>query len=1256
MRQISLRVLCVLMMAVGIVSLQAQTIWDGTASAQWSGSGTEADPYLITNAKQLAGLAKRVNGGLNYSGKYFKLTTDILLNDTTNWQNWENQAPANSWTPIGDYRTNETVFHGRLNGDGHTIAGLYIKNYDNGRTDKEKFSGLFGAGSQNKNVIIKASYVEGNGGSIGLLGGMCSADSCNISGKIVATGNALYVGGLCGRVNDYPNGSMTNSYANVEIVAKDINDGCYIGGITGNYKCTMKRCCAAGDITLTSVNNKDADICIGGLAGQLGINMTAAAECSAIGNINVSAKLGRIFRIGGLIGHIWWDGHEIGKSFATGNISVNVKDEVQAIYVGGIAGAGAKTVDSYSLSNITVEANTTTQNCDVYIGGLVGHGGTGGQLSCVNSYYAQGKLRAQTTTGAIYKGGLLGEIKEDNITNSFYNVETANISDNDNLWAKSTQELKTKLTYDDWAFENIWGRDNNINNGYPYLRWSQTEQLDTFDPAIAFEGTGTEKDPYQISTAEQWRGFTRTLNGNTFEGKYITLTNDIFLNDTTGWRDWEINIPTNTYQSAGTNNNSFRGHFDGAGHTIYGLYINETKANHTGLFGVVRSGATFKQLRLAASFVNVKSSENTSYAGGLVGLISNSNTEYNPNLDSIRFDQCAVDAYVFGQNGTIYSGGIVGYIERATIITNCYVLGSVNSFGSYYDATGGVVGRAYVDYDADKSHANLVNTYAAAFISGQGSNGGLVGSSYNYNIDPSITNSYFDKEVSYQTNENYGAQPILTTDMKRAATYENWDFTNIWGRRNDTNNGYPYLRCFEGKDLKNSIEGIVLDKHELWLPFDSLNASLTPTILPTSNHEETTYIWSSDSIEIVSVEDGLLIPHRVGETMVRIKTVVGDFVDSCKVSVCVPVDSVVIDPQQVIIPVSTTFQLKAIVYPLNATNKNVIWKSSYNYSATVSETGLVSAKNSVATVKIIVTTEENNFTDTCEVRIVRPVSGVTLNYNTLSLVKGRTSKLRATVTPSDATIKNVIWSNTNPEVASVDATGKVTALGGGSDTIIVTTEDGGFADSCFLTVTVPVTGVSLNVTDTILKIGDSYQLQPTILPLDATNQEVTYSSNNTDVVSITEDGLMTALTIGDAIVTVKTVDGGWTASCRVTVPISVTGFTLVNHTMEIAVGEEAYILYNFTPTNATIKKINWTHTNPEVTSGVDQWGYINALSVGIDTIIATTVDGGFTDTCIVTVITPVTSVTLNVSDKTLNVGDTFQLEAIILPETLLIKT
>ena len=165
------------------------------------------------------------------------------------------------------------------------------------------------------------------------------------------------------------------------------------------------------------------------------------------------------------------------------------------------------------------------------------------------------------------------------------------------------------------------------------------------------------------------------------------------------------------------------------------------------------------------------------------------------------------------------------------------------------------------------------------------------------------------------------------------------------------------------------------------------------------------------------------------------------------------------------------------------------------------------------------------------------VDGVTLDESSITLVVGGNQTLVATVTPADADDKSVTWSSSNSAVATV-TDGVVTAVSPGTATVTVTTVDGGYTATCQVTVEaaeVHVTGVSLDRSEMTLVEGQTGSLVATVSPGNATNKSVTWSVDDDSVVNVDQNGLVTAVSPGTAIVTVTTVDGGYTATCQVTV-------------------------------------------------------------------------------------------------------------------------
>ena len=265
----------------------------------------------------------------------------------------------------------------------------------------------------------------------------------------------------------------------------------------------------------------------------------------------------------------------------------------------------------------------------------------------------------------------------------------------------------------------------------------------------------------------------------------------------------------------------------------------------------------------------------------------------------------------------------------------------------------------------------------------------------------------------------------------------------------------------------------------------------------------------------------------------------------------VSVTGVTLDQPTLSLEEGQSAQLTATIAPSDATNQKYSWTSSDEAVATVAD-GLVTAVKA-GSATITVTTEDGNFTATCEVTVTaKPggdpgtvsVTGISLDQTTLSLEEGQSAQLKATITPADATNQKCSWKSSDESVAKV-ADGLVTAVKAGSATIVVITEDGNFTAACEVTVTakpgggdsgttVSVTGITLDQTTLSLEEGQSAQLKATVAPSNATNQKYSWKSSDESVAKVA-DGLVTAVKAGSATITVVTEDGNFTATCAVTV-------------------------------------------------------------------------------------------------------------------------
>lgn len=326
-------------------------------------------------------------------------------------------------------------------------------------------------------------------------------------------------------------------------------------------------------------------------------------------------------------------------------------------------------------------------------------------------------------------------------------------------------------------------------------------------------------------------------------------------------------------------------------------------------------------------------------------------------------------------------------------------------------------------------------------------------------------------------------------------------------------------------------------------------------------------------------------------------------------------------------------QLTATVAPSYATNKNVTWSTSNSSVATVSNTGLVSGVNA-GTATITVTTEDGGFTATCTVTVtaVYHVTGVSLSPAALALHPGENSSLTATITPSNATNKNVAWSTNNSSVATVSG-GTVSAVSAGTATITVTTEDGGKTASCTVTVTdVAVSGVTLNKSSlTIARLGTE-TLTATVAPSNATNKNINWSSSNSSVATVS-NGTVTGVSAGTATITVTSAaDSTKKATCTVTVtPIAVQSVSLNKNELGLGIGVDETLTATVSPSNADNTNVNWSTSDSSVATV--SGGTVHGVAEGSATITATSAaDSSKKATCTVNV-AAVTEVTIDLTDQ-----------------------
>lgn len=430
--------------------------------------------------------------------------------------------------------------------------------------------------------------------------------------------------------------------------------------------------------------------------------------------------------------------------------------------------------------------------------------------------------------------------------------------------------------------------------------------------------------------------------------------------------------------------------------------------------------------------------------------------------------------------------------------------------------------------------------------------------------------------------------------------------------------------------------------------------TLTATVKP-DNATNKKVVWSSSDITTATVdENGKVTALKEGKVTITATAADGsgtkkEFEINISKAV-VPVESVSVTGQ-LELTVDEGAQLSASINPSDATNKNVTWKSDNDAIATVTSDGYVVAKSAGETT-VTVTTVDENKTAECKVIVKeRVVTGIGLNTNAVTISIGEENKLVATTNPADAA---VTWSTDSDTIATVDNNGKVIGQSEGTTTIRAKLNDGTEA-TCEVTVVKPAaSGVYLNTTDLDISEGETNQLVATVKPENARNKEVTWKSDDDTIAEVSESGLVLGKNAGTTNITVTTVDGNHTATCKVTVKkavVSVKGVS-VRETLELSIGEGAKLTAELNPSNATNNKVTWKSDNEGIATVNENTGEVVGQSEGTTTITVTTDDGNYSDTCQVKVKpVAVTGVSLDKTSANMTVGgETLTLTATVAPE------
>lgn len=305
------------------------------------------------------------------------------------------------------------------------------------------------------------------------------------------------------------------------------------------------------------------------------------------------------------------------------------------------------------------------------------------------------------------------------------------------------------------------------------------------------------------------------------------------------------------------------------------------------------------------------------------------------------------------------------------------------------------------------------------------------------------------------------------------------------------------------------------------------------------NVTDRTVTWSSDNESVVTVDaNGYLMAVSLGSATVT--ATCGNVSATCAVIVsATEVESVLLSNNEAQLKVGEVFTLTAYIYPEDATDKTVAWTSDNEAVAVVDANGNVTAV-SIGTSTI--TASCGNYSASCVVSVVATeVESVVISQETAQLKVGENLSLTATVYPEDATDNTVEWTSDDPAVANVDANGNVTAMSLGTAT--VTASCGNYSASCNITVVATmVESIYLSPDNWSGTEGDSFRIEATVLPEEASDKTLIWTSSDESVATVDTEGIVTVMKAGTCVITASAADGSnVSAECIITSVAGVDG-------------------------------------------------------------------------------------------------------------------
>ena len=850
--------------------------------------------------------------------------------------------------------------------------------------------------------------------------------------------------------------------------------------------------------------------------------------------------------LGGVVGENTSSGKIVNCKVNSGKI---VSDGgLKEVYAGGICGYNSGVMEGAFSNSASVTINSNSKNS--YSGGIIGYTSSTVNLEdCSNN----GTIYSRSSSYS-YSGGIIGySYSTATITNCYNtgNVSSSSSSSSSDYYSSSGGIIGNAYSV---TVINCYNTGNVSSShysssggiiGYAYSTATVTNCYNTGNVTASSNSGGI------IGKANSTATITNCYNtGNVSSSGYS--------GGIIGYAYSTVRV-TNCYNTGNVSSGSYSGGIIGYANstaTVTNCYntgniSSSSSSSYSG--GIIGYAYLTVTITNCYNTGNISSSSSSSYSGGIIGYADSNSTITNcyntGNVSSSSY-------YVSSYSGS-YSGGIIGYADSTATVTNCYNTGNVSSVYNSY--SGGIIGygrsnmsacyftgaRIGDTLDSRGTIATKSQLRTKEFYSGWDFED-------TWDINPSINDGLpilknscssfqLDKANYYVTSGNTFKLNALsngkvTTDVKWSVSY---------GKSNVSPNGI--VTAVSGFSTITAIDSLGNKANCNIYACDSpgkivsINRTIDVSVGSTSN---SSYLYISGGIGDTIVEmsssnpsvvylgsDGYLTPNNIGSAKITAVSASGKTAVQ-EITVVSNATSISL-PSSVTISKGESRKLYASTKPYTITNK-IIWRTSNADIATVDQNGNVSAVG-VGSCTITATTD-NGKQASCTVTVSEPqLTSMSFEKSSVTLYVNDTRKLNLVLSPS-ATSSTVSFSSSSADGLLVDSHGVVTAKKAGSYTVTATSSNGIVASCTVNVISYPVvvTGVSLDISEKTLNIGEVFKLNATVTPNDASNPTVIWESTNEDVATVSQGGTVEAKGFGKAIISAST-QNGVVAYCTVNV-------------------------------------------------------------------------------------------------------------------------